>query len=333
WDGRGYPDGLCAEEIPLCAQVTGVVDVYDALTSKRVYKDAFSHEKALAMIEGGECGAFSDEMLLCLKNAAPRLKILAEDYSGKKLLAGKDPCCDLSFDFDDSNIDYYKYLTALRIMDAIVAEIDFDSDTFAFIYPSGDLFNKIPKNVSYREGFNIFADNYVHPDYREKIKKHVKAHCSAVMRGKNIAASGTYPIFLEKTNSYVSCCVTYTRVDAQDSQRHKALLVFKEHSETCSEHSVSGSLSDDGKISSEKAKNKLYSMKSASEPTDIFFEWGIVPSQFIKLFDSPDEIFFVADLSTGALKYSSLLPGFSCDHPNALIRDMIQGFAESVHAE
>lgn len=45
WDGRGYPDGLSGDAIPLCAQVVGIADCYDALTTDRVYKAAFSHEK------------------------------------------------------------------------------------------------------------------------------------------------------------------------------------------------------------------------------------------------------------------------------------------------
>lgn len=53
YDGRGYPDGLVGEEIPISAQVVSLADVYDALTSERVYKKAFSHEKAMKMILGG----------------------------------------------------------------------------------------------------------------------------------------------------------------------------------------------------------------------------------------------------------------------------------------
>src|SRR5699024_4388026 len=53
WDGRGYPDGLAGEEIPVAAQVVALADVYDALVSERVYKSAFSHETAVAMIENG----------------------------------------------------------------------------------------------------------------------------------------------------------------------------------------------------------------------------------------------------------------------------------------
>ena len=50
WDGTGYPDGLKGEEIPLVARIMSIVDVYDALTSKRPYKEPFSHEKAMAII-------------------------------------------------------------------------------------------------------------------------------------------------------------------------------------------------------------------------------------------------------------------------------------------
>jgi len=66
WDGRGYPDGLIGEEIPFSAQVVSVADVYDALTSERVYKKAFSHKKALSMILGGECGMFNPKLMRCL---------------------------------------------------------------------------------------------------------------------------------------------------------------------------------------------------------------------------------------------------------------------------
>lgn len=66
WDGKGYPDGLKGEEIPLCAQVVALADVYDALTSERVYKKAFSHDTAVQMILDGKCGAFSPLLLKCL---------------------------------------------------------------------------------------------------------------------------------------------------------------------------------------------------------------------------------------------------------------------------
>lgn len=74
YDGKGYPDGLEGEEIPIWAQIVSVADVYEALVSKRVYKDAYAHEEAIKMINNGECGSFSKKMLSYLNNASEELK-------------------------------------------------------------------------------------------------------------------------------------------------------------------------------------------------------------------------------------------------------------------
>ena len=68
FDGRGYPDGLKGDEIPIAAQVVSIADVYDALTSERCYKKAFPHEEAVRMIKNGECGQFNPLLLQCLDN-------------------------------------------------------------------------------------------------------------------------------------------------------------------------------------------------------------------------------------------------------------------------
>ena len=73
WDGKGYPDGLKGEEIPISAQVVSIVDVYDALTSERCYKKAFDHDTAIKMILDGQCGQFNPILLKCLKELSPRL--------------------------------------------------------------------------------------------------------------------------------------------------------------------------------------------------------------------------------------------------------------------
>lgn len=74
WDGNGYPDGLKGDEISIWAQATSLADVYDALTSKRVYKDAFSHEKAIDMILNGECGVFNPVLMASLVRVEDKLR-------------------------------------------------------------------------------------------------------------------------------------------------------------------------------------------------------------------------------------------------------------------
>ena len=74
WDGRGYPDGLKGSEISVWSQIVSLADVYDALVSKRVYKDAFGFDEAVQMILDGKCGAFSPELLDCFLSVEPQIR-------------------------------------------------------------------------------------------------------------------------------------------------------------------------------------------------------------------------------------------------------------------
>lgn len=78
YDGKGYPDGLKGDEIPIAAQVVSLADAYDALTSERCYKRAFSHEKAVQMLLNGECGAFNPLLLKCLTDVSDELAELVK---------------------------------------------------------------------------------------------------------------------------------------------------------------------------------------------------------------------------------------------------------------
>ena len=84
WDGRGYPDGLKGDEIPISAQVVSLADVYDALTSERCYKAAFDHDTALNMIVNGECGAFNPLLLECLMDGADQIKQAMQETEEEK---------------------------------------------------------------------------------------------------------------------------------------------------------------------------------------------------------------------------------------------------------
>lgn len=74
YDGRGYPDGLVGDEIPISAQIVSLADVYDALISERAYKKGFTHERAIEMILGGECGIFNPILIECFMEIEPKIK-------------------------------------------------------------------------------------------------------------------------------------------------------------------------------------------------------------------------------------------------------------------
>lgn len=83
YDGKGYPDGLAGEEIPISAQLVGVADVYDALVSDRVYKKAYTKEEAFRMIQAGECGVFSPKLMECFGKVKDKFEALADEQKNK----------------------------------------------------------------------------------------------------------------------------------------------------------------------------------------------------------------------------------------------------------
>ncbi len=79
YDGKGYPDGLKGDEIPISAQIVSVADVYDALVCERVYKDAIPKAEAFHMIINGACGLFSPKLMECLRNVREEFEQLADE--------------------------------------------------------------------------------------------------------------------------------------------------------------------------------------------------------------------------------------------------------------
>jgi len=83
YDGKGYPDGLQGEDIPIAAQIVSVADVYDALVCERVYKDAFTKQEAFNMIVSGECGMFNPKLMEAFRNCHDRFEELVDEYRTK----------------------------------------------------------------------------------------------------------------------------------------------------------------------------------------------------------------------------------------------------------
>ena len=82
YDGKGYPDQLKGDDIPLSAQLVSVVDVYDALVSERVYKKALDKDTAYQMIMEGKCGIFAPKILKCMEYARTRIEGFADSHKG-----------------------------------------------------------------------------------------------------------------------------------------------------------------------------------------------------------------------------------------------------------
>ena len=81
WDGSGYPAGLAGNRIPISARLMAVADVYDALTSRRVYKDAMGHDEAIAIIMKGRGKHFDPDVVDAFATITDEFRDIADRYA------------------------------------------------------------------------------------------------------------------------------------------------------------------------------------------------------------------------------------------------------------
>ena len=173
WDGGGYPIGLKGDEIPICAQVVGVADVFDALTTKRVYKPAYPYQRAINMILNGECGVFDPKLLECFKHVREHFVELAIQYED-----GYSPKSDSITiplpgpvwqkpKLDSLQLSQVKYQTLLHYVNDTVIEFDLDHKLYHMVYNPNLELESLILNAPYEEVVRCLLDNDIHPGDKE----------------------------------------------------------------------------------------------------------------------------------------------------------------------
>ena len=171
WDGKGYPRGLKKDRIPMCAQVVGIADCYDALTTDRVYRGAIPPEHAFNMILNGECGAFSPRLLESFKNVRDSFRDLTRRYADRELpqseLVETEPLEDHREDGRDAGqLFQAKYLTLLGGADATVMEVDLQTGLYHLEYLSAPVFDPLRSGRRFEDSVRLFAEQSVLPEDR-----------------------------------------------------------------------------------------------------------------------------------------------------------------------
>ncbi len=179
WDGKGYPDGLLGDQIPVCAQVVGLADAYDALTSQRVYKDALPFDQAVNMILKGQCGAFSPKLMECFKNVTAQFKTLSEEYAD-----GRDPedtPFDLSLpapteDTGGSALDRTRamYFSLVHYVGGFLMEVNLDRKIFHVIYNPYPEMVQIQDINTLSQLTALMLDKIVAPQEREEMAQLIR---------------------------------------------------------------------------------------------------------------------------------------------------------------
>ena len=176
WDGGGYPEGLKGDDIPICAQVVGLADVYDALTSKRVYKDAFAFDTAANMILNGECGAFSPKLLECFKRVVGQYEELATSYADG--LSPKTEKFDTTLPAPAQNRESEslertraKYFALVHYIGAFLMELDLDRGLYHIIYNPYPELIQLGNISNLGELRQLILEKIVMPEDRNKMEE------------------------------------------------------------------------------------------------------------------------------------------------------------------
>ncbi len=233
WDGGGYPEGLKGEEIPICAQVVAIADVYDALTTERVYKAAYSCSDAANMILRGDCGVFSPKLLECFKLVLNEFADLAKKYADED--APSLDSITVPLDGPRTSVDnpiqqlLAKHEMLLHYLNETVAEIDMDKDLYHVSYnPNPDLMLLHDAN-NLNEAMQTLADNVVHPDDRIMLTEQYRAYLDEFFASGLRKRVRRYRL-RNSAGDYNYYEVTTLRIDSGDGSR-KAMAIWRLESE------------------------------------------------------------------------------------------------------
>jgi response regulator RpfG family c-di-GMP phosphodiesterase len=201
YDGKGYPDGLVGEQIPIWAQVVSVADVYDALTSERVYKKAYSHEQAMQMIIDGECGAFNPLLLECLQDSAEQIREQVKEGSASSVLGSREDLKDIIYELSvheelGTTERAYEMLDRERIksdfITSVTQECVFEyycrSDILTLSHAASILLGGDESTIN-----PLAKDNLLHGVAREEIDKLTHSICDAPHNNPLVVWNVNYP--------------------------------------------------------------------------------------------------------------------------------------------
>ena len=232
WDGSGYPEGLSGDGIPICAQVVGLADAYDALTTRRVYKDAVGCEEAAIMIIGGECGVFSPILLECFKNVIGRFAEIARAYAD-----GASPRAE-RFDTrlpgpsqkEELNALHRlrsKYQMLLHYVDATVVEVDQDQGVYHVVYnPDPDLL-LLSDSSSLRDLDRALEDQARLPEEKAAVRNVLESEIPRLRREGLLRLQCRLPIYGKNADKPEVYDVTILRQSLADREQNKLITIWK----------------------------------------------------------------------------------------------------------
>ncbi len=254
WDGSGYPEGLRGDDIPICAQVVGLADAYDALTSNRVYKSSYSFVEAVNMILKGECGAFSPKLLECFKNVTERFEALTREYADGR--SPEDAPFDMSLPTPDRHQDNTlahtraMYYSLVHYMGVFLVEVDLDQHIFQVIYNPYPELAQFQDVSTLAELQSLMLDKIVIPQERERMKQLIWQDIPAFVEADLRRASYLFHYQDQRDGTAGAFEMTLLRPGASDQTRQSVSILCRilKEGELSQKNSLSSTLPVSGYV-------------------------------------------------------------------------------------
>lgn len=231
WDGRGYPEGLCGDAIPVCAQAVSVVDAYDALTSDRVYKKAIPCERAASMILNGECGTFSPSLLECFKTVEPELARLCRKYADgnippqEALARSMENPGPAGAGVSALQTEQMKYMAMLRYENTMVAEVDFTSGSYHLVYAPDLRIRRAFQGESLEDAAERYIREMVSPEDQENMREAWMEGMSRFFEEGLLKQTWRHRV--REGLEWTWYDLTILRVDTEHPRQRNAILLWK----------------------------------------------------------------------------------------------------------
>ena len=232
WDGNGYPEGLTGDDIPICAQVVGLADAFDALTTQRSYKPAYAYDVAVNMILNGECGVFSPKLLECFKRVRQQLVELAHKYADgyspksddiRMPLPGPAP---KNFALDALQLSQLKYHTLLHHMNDTVIEMDLENRIYHVVYNPNPDFVTLLENTPYDRVSDRIISECVHPEEAKEVAIKYATGMTQLFRQGFRKYSFTCRLFSPPHEEYRPYEITFQRLNTGNSDQRMMVVIF-----------------------------------------------------------------------------------------------------------
>ena len=298
YDGKGYPYGLVGEDIPLCAQVAAIADVYDALTTPRVYKPAFSHDQTVRMIISGECGVFSEIIKQSFRLVAYQFEEKARQYRDGEINLeefGFDMEENLLGDDSSSYIDSYRYKGMIKELGDIVLEIDYNTKEYTVLHHTVADLEKLALFGNITTDIPTFVDKLVHPEDCMKLLEQATLAKNDIERQKFDSKNIFVRLKLGKNKNYEWYEIKQVKLNSPDSKNIRTLVIFK-NVEIYAHQNFEKF--EDNTILKLEDINQTEKSEKQKDSEDIF-DIGLTSDMIYEMFRSACDILYILNLDNG----------------------------------